>query len=255
MNIVADRYQFRARIIPEFLATLPICMLLLAHIRNIPTIGFLSLALFFIFFQGYFSSNLGRRLESNLKNNGKLEFAGKHLVKMNAVNTENDTIRLLIQAGEKSGLDQPFDVNTNRDAEKRIEAIIIWLIGQTRDTEVFPAVFDKLCDYGFYRNMLALRWFALGNMLIAFLLILMPVVILKFNQLDMEIELSLLLKGSNLYIEGIWFLLAGVWVLFWTKMISLDALTKANQNYITALLEAVPSVEVEKKTTSDELNL
>ena len=92
MNIVADRYQFRARIIPEFLTVLPLLLLLISHVEDILVLGFLSFALFFVFFQGHYSSRLGRQLEDSLRKKQTLKSNSDFLLELHHKNPEDKYI-------------------------------------------------------------------------------------------------------------------------------------------------------------------
>ncbi len=242
MNIVADRYQFRARIIPEFLTVLPLLLLLVTYVGSLLVLGFLSFALFFVFFQGHLSSRQGRKLEKKLKASKKLPLNSDYLLGLYNKDIKNEYVLLLEDAAERSGIESPFLIKDNMERAKKIEQVITWLREHTRDTEKFPAVFDKLCDYGFYRNTLALRKWALGASLLAFFLLLFPTI--KF-----DFDFSDILEDRMLSIKTIWLLLLAIWLFFWTKIISLGELKIANESYLTTLLMATTATEREKKTT------
>lgn len=255
MNIVADRYQFRARIIPEFLVVLPILILLISYVGSLLIFGFLSVALFFVFFQGHLSSRLGRKLEEKLRTKKELPLNSDYIIELFETDAEHEYISLLKNAAEKSEIGSPFPIHDKVENALKIDKIILWLIEHTRDTEKFPAVFDKLCDYGFCRNTLALRKWALSVTFLAFLLFLFPSMTIDFQRF-VELEFTYdHLDDETLNIGSIWFFLTIFWIVFWTRIVSLNALKKASENYLTTLLRASSSVERENKTTSQNLNL
>lgn len=258
MNIFADRYQFRARIIPEFLAVLPILILLISHVGSLLIFGFLSLALFFVFFQGHLSSKLGRELEEKLRTKKKLPLNSDYIIELFEPDAEHKYISLLNDAAEKSEIGSPFPIHNKVEKAQKIDKIISWLIEHTRDTEKFPAVFDKLCDYGFCRNTLALRNLALSVSSLAFLLLLFPSITIELDGFFWEFTYDHLLYDEirdTLNIDNIWFFLITFWIVFWTRIISLKALQRANENYLKTLLRASSSVKPANKTLSQEVSI
>ena len=257
--MVADRYQFRARIIPEFLTALPLVLLLISHVQSLLVFGFLSVALFFVFFQGHFSSRLGRKLEDNLRMSQKLQLNRDYLLALHADCPSHKYISNLEEAAEKANKDSPFLPNNAEEKAKRIDPILSWLKENTRDVENFPAVFDKLCDYGFYRNMLALRNWALGISLLALLLFAIPKIsvqlfpIIKIQLFpNKALAIHRLGNGYEVELFTTWMLLLIGWVIFWTRVISLKALQRANEAYLTTLLSASSSLAIVGTTSSQE---
>ena len=255
MNIVADRYQFRARIIPEFLTVLPLVLLFISHVQNILVLGFLSFALFFVFFQGHFSSSLGRKLERSLRKSQKLESNSDYLIGLHEQNPNDQNIQNLEDAAKKANEVSPFSQGSRAETVMQIDRIVSWLIENTRDKEQFPAVFDKLCDFGFYRNMLALRVYALLTSLLAVLLFALPTItaqIFPSATIRVDHRFGIFLK---IEVDTMWLALAIGWVSFWLAVITLKKLQAANKTYLATLLKASANVAVESKTTSQELKL
>ncbi len=242
MNIFADRYQFRARIIPEFLTVLPLAIVLVSFAGELLVFGLLSFALFFIFFQGHFSSKLGRNLQNKLYKQNKLEWHDNYLFKLYQEDKHHKYIVLLKQAVQKSGKKNPFTMKDTSKRTDQIDQIMTWIREQTRDIEKFSTVFDKNCDYGYFRNMLALRPWALGSLVLA-------IVVLSLSHLSLPLVLTLdisLIKSQFEYwlsAGSFWFLFGLLWVVFWLKVSSVDALNKASRNYIEALLQSVEGIE------------
>ena len=229
--------------IPEFLTVFPLVILLAASVKDILVLGFLSFALFVIFFQGHFSSRLGRKLQKKLLKEKKLERDSDFLCKLYKENKDNKYVLLLKDAARKSGKRDPFSFDESCDRAKQIDQIIAWMREQTRDIENFPTVFDKNCDYGFYRNMLGMRCWALGAMILALVLLFLPTLTIHRTPiLYVEIAYPLFEEGKST-VESLWFLLVVVWIVFWTKIISIEALNKASGNYIKALLKAVEGID------------
>lgn len=255
MNIVADRHQFRARIIPEFLTVLPLLLLLISQVQDILVLGFLSFALFFVFFQGHFSSRLGRKLEDNLRKNQKLKSNSDFLLELYDNDHKDNYISNLEEAAEKANKTSPFTGNITKERAEKIDLILSWLRENTRDIESFPAVFDKLCDYGFYRNMLALRIWALGISLLALILFVIPIVRIQLPP-DISVDFTHSLgDGYEFELFSTSILLAAGWITFWMRVISLKALQRANENYLKTLLRASSSVEPVNKTSSEEISI
>lgn len=255
MNIVADRHQFRARIIPEFLTVLPLLLLLVSHVQDMLVLGFLSFALFFVFFQGHFSSRLGRKLESKLRKNEQLKSNSDFLLELYDKHPEDRYISNFEEAAEKANETSPFLLSKKEEQAKQINLVISWLRDNTRDVERFPAVFDKLCDYNFHRNMLALRIWALGVSLLALILFVIPIITVQlFPNITLEFTHRL---GDGYEIEffSTSILLVVGWVVFWTRVISLKALQRANKNYLKTLLRTSSSVEPANKTSSQEVSI
>ena len=259
MNMVADRYQFRARIIPEFLTALPLVLLLISHVQSLLVFGFLSVALFFVFFQGHFSSLLGQKLEENLRASQKLQLNSKYLLDLHDACPNHKYISNLEEAAEKANKDLPFLPGNAKEKAKRIDHILSWMKENTRDVEKFPAVFDKLSDYGFYRNMLALRNWALGISLLALLLFVIPKITVQlFPPITVQLcpnmapAIHRLGNGYEVELFTTWMLLVIGWVIFWTWVISLKALQRANEAYLTTLLSAASSLAIISTTSSQE---
>ena len=255
MNIVADRYQFRARIIPEFFAALPVLILLISNVQNVLILGFLSLALFFAFFQGHFSSRLGRNLEKKLLEEKKLISNSDFLIARYQKNDQDKYITHLLKTADKSNAEIDFTLKDKAKTERQIDYVIEWLIGHTRDNEKFPAVFDKLCDYGFQRNMLALKHWVLGITALTGLLFVIKSVTIGFPlhfALEFNPDLFETNQGkSGLKVGSVWIFLTACWLCLWIKIISLNALKKANEEYIKTLLKA--SLSVGTAVTSQEI--
>ena len=243
MNIFADRYQFRARIIPEFLAALPIFVLLMSYGQDILFLGIASLALFFVFFQGHFSAQLGRNLQEKLRKEKKIISNSDFLIARYRENKQNKYILHLYEAADKSDNELDFNLNNEAKIAEQIDHVITWLRGHTRDKEKFPVVFDKLCDYGFQRNMLALKYWSLGILVLVELWFIIKSVFMK---LPPHFAIEIVVPGVFLIV---------LWLFFWIKVVSLNALKKANEEYIKSLLEAALSVERKQTVTSQEFQL
>lgn len=255
MNIVADRYQFRARIIPEFFTALPVLILLISNVQNILILGFLSLALFFAFFQGHFSSQLGRNLQEKLRKEKKIISNSEFLIARYRANKDDEYIAYIQETATKSGKELDFNLEDEAKIAQQIDSIISWLREHTRDIEKFPAVFDKLCDYGFQRNMLALKYWVLGITALTGLLFIIKSVTIGFPlHFALEFNADLLEKNWKKYeitMGSVWIFLIFCWLFLWVKVISLNALKKANEEYITTLLKA--SLSVGTAVTSQEI--
>ena len=247
MNILADRYQFRARMIPEFLAVLPLIILLVVFVENLLVLGFLSFALFVIFFQGHFSSSSGRKLQETLLKEKEIEWNNNFLCRLHQENETNKYILLLETAAQKSEKDNPFSLDDSNEKAKQIDQIIDWIKEHTRDIEKFPAVFDKNCDYGFYRNMLAMRSWAIWATILAIILPFLPTLNIQITPTLCIFATYPLLEKDTLIIESVWLLLLVAWIIFWTRIISIEALRKASESYIETLLRAVEGINSEKE--------
>ena len=249
MNIVADRYQFRARIIPEFLTVLPLLIIIAAFLNNLLVLGFLSFALFFIFFQGYFSSRLGRRLEDKLRTSNNLFSNTQYLIDIHEEDENHRDIKMIELVSHKIGIDTPFVIDGEKQKTEQLEQIIAWLIEHTRDSEKFPAVFDKLCDYGFYRNMLAMKPYAFIALGLSFCLLAIPSITIH---LWPAISISTPSSGFNgiaFETNTIWLLLIAVWFVFWSVVVSTYTMNEARKKYLETLLQTGSSVEGESKAT------
>lgn len=252
MNILADRYQFRARMIPEFLTVLPLVILLVASVKDLLVLGFLSFALFIIFFQGHFSSKFGRKLEEKLLKEKKLEWDSDFLCKLHETDENNQYILLLESAAQKSGKASPFSFDEPHEKTRQIGQVIAWIREQTRDSKNFPTVFDKNCDYGFYRNMLGMKCCAFWSMMLAIFFLFLPTLTIQTTPtLCVDIFYPLLEK-DKLIVRSVWFLLAIAWIIFWAKVISIEALNEASEGYIKTLLKAVEGIDSEKESSSKE---
>ena len=172
------------------------------------------------------------------------------LLQLYKEDSSNSYIKLMEKASQKSDLGNPFDLQEGEEREKKIDQIIVWLKEGTRDIEKFPAVFDKLCDYGFYRNMLAMRIWAMLILLLSFLLLLLPTVTIQLSPFFKYQTYYPLFGVNGLSVDGMWTLLAICWIVFWMKVISLEALKTANQNYIETLLKSASSIESEKTSST-----
>ena len=253
MNIFADRYQFRARIIPEFLTVFPLVIFIISFTSNILVLGFLSIALFFIFFQGHFSSRQGRKLERKLLENGKLKRNVVLIEELSQSERCQEIADLIELASQKATIANPL--STSEEKDKNVKLLVDWLIEHTRDREKFPAVFDKLCDYGFYRNMLAMKWIAFMSLALAIKLPLLPNVAVDLESSPHFYTVVSKFAEGGLIIPSIWVFFVIVWVMYWTMAISVRALQQASQDYLLTLLKAVHSVESEPRTTSQEISL
>ena len=253
MNIFADRYQFRARIIPEFLTVFPLVIFIISFTSNILVLGFLSIALFFIFFPGHFSSRQGRKLERKFFDNGKLKENVVLIEELSQGERGQEIADLIELASQKANIANPL--STSEEKDKNVKMLFDWLTEHTRDIEKFPAVFDKLCDYGFYRNMLAMKGMAFMSLALAITLPVLPWVVVDLYSSPYFYVVASKLAEDKIIIPNIWGFFVIVWLVYWTQAISVRAVQQAREDYLLTLIKAVHSVEAESITTSYEVSL
>lgn len=175
MRLVFDRYSWQARALPVYMTIAPIILALAAilpHGLDLPlgaaaAIVFVPLA----FLAGQAGADFGKRLEKRLwlqwDGPPTTRFLRHSNAEFNAVTRERVHTKL-----RRLGLNVPSADDQQRDpegADAHWEACTEELIRRTRDHNRFPLVFKGLTEYGFRRNLLGLKPFALPLSLVALL--------------------------------------------------------------------------------------
>ena len=160
---------------------------------------------------------------------------------------------LIELASQKANIANPLNILEEKD--KNIKLLVDWLIEHTRDREKFPAVFDKMCDYGFYRNMLAMKWIAFISLGLSIALPFLPNATIDLKVSPYLSSTASPFAEDRIIIPSIWIFFAIIWLVYWTKAISIKALQQASQDYLLTLMKSVHGVEAESRATSQEISL
>jgi hypothetical protein len=162
-----DYYNFRARLQPAFLALVPLAIGVFAWAppgaKWATALWSLLGSAGFTFFLANLARNKGKQLEPEL---WKVWGGGPTTALLRHAGTANPVLRERWhqQLAKASGLPLPT-IDQERDdprrADEMYEAATRILIGKMRDTRVYPFVFRDNVNYGFCRNLLALRKLAL----------------------------------------------------------------------------------------------
>lgn len=167
MEIKFDSYSRRARVLPVYLTIAPVALVLAAVLPdglNLPLGG--AAALVFVplaFFAGQLGADFGKQLEKRLWR----EWGGPPTTRfLRHSNREfNKVTRERVHEKLRTlGLHVPTKDELEKDpcaADEHYESCTEELIRRTRDTSRFPLVFKGLTEYGFRRNLLGLKPFAL----------------------------------------------------------------------------------------------
>ena len=168
MEISFDTYSFRARILPVYLTLAPVVLLLAAVAPEglkLPLGGAAAVVFAPIsFFLSQVGADFGKRLEKSLWTN----WGGPPTTRfLRHGNSEfNEVTRGRVHAKLRQlGLHVPTREEQEQDkcaADVHYQSCTEDLIRRTRDTVRFPLVFKGLTEYGFRRNLLGLKVFAVS---------------------------------------------------------------------------------------------
>lgn len=163
METILDRYSWRARVLPVYLAVAPIPLALATILPgglDLPLGGVAAVVLVPLsFLASQIGADFGKRLERRLWREWNGAPATRYLRhsnrEYNMVTRERIHHRL-----RTIGLAVPSPEDEERDsvaADAHYESLVGELIRRTRDSSRFQFVFKALADYGFRRNLLGLK--------------------------------------------------------------------------------------------------
>lgn len=162
-----DRYSWRARVLPVYLAVAPIPLALAATLPggfDLPLGGAAAVVLMpLAFLASQVGADFGKRLEKRLWREWNGAPSTRFLRHSNKEYNQVTRGRVH-QKLRAMGLVVPSPQDEERDADaadSHYEACVGELIRRTRDTSRFPLLFRALTDYGFRRNLLGLKPVAL----------------------------------------------------------------------------------------------
>ena len=103
--------------------------------------------------------------------------------------------------------------------------------------------------------MLAMRNLAFMCLFIALILPLFPIVIVNLDTPPQLFLNNSELVDSALIFKPIWILSLGLWIYYWTRVVTVKTLQTANQEYLETLFRSAHGVRREPKTTSEDFIL
>ena len=225
--VVLDHYDRRARLAPALLAVAPISVVLLAAgVRQAPVvvgiIGLLSVVGVPILLAGLVRHR-GLALQERLWS----EWGGPPTTRL-LLGADGRADRWRDDATRATGIDLTSTHSTAFDAA---ESAVARLRERTRDRARYPLVFEENCNYGFQRNLLAMRPIGLAACTLSALALIVLLVLRVAT--DVPIEWFDLISGF----VGV-ALLAGVWLWAPTR----DRVRGAADRYAERLLDTAPGL-------------
>ncbi len=168
-----DAYSVRARLFPAILAAAPAfaALALLISWERIALSNIIATTalLVLVFALAEFARKLGVRLEPKIF----AEMGGKPstvMLRRSDTTIEEptkDRYRQFIAGKMSQRVPSALQESANQsNADVFYEACGTWLRAQTRDAKKFPMLFGENVGYGFWRNLLGLKWLALAVNLI-----------------------------------------------------------------------------------------
>ncbi len=166
---VLDPYSLKARLFPALLAVIP-ALAALAILISWSKFGLTSaIATMAIPVLVFAAADIARRLGKRLENQIYHEMGGKPSVAM--LRYSDDTFDAATKAQYRAFLSskilEPVPTEQEeKDSPKAADAFYErgggWLRENTRNTNKFPVLFSENITYGYRRNLLGLKWPALG---------------------------------------------------------------------------------------------
>jgi hypothetical protein len=164
VNAIVDTYSRRARLEPALFVALPLALVTLAWFPS-SSIGWGALSSVLVWCGGttiitQIVRDFGKRLEAKLfeKWGGKPTTVALRLSETaNRALTDRRRakIQLLMGGAELPDLEQ--ELADPKGTDDALEAATKYLLENTRDRKKFPLIFEENCNYGFRRNLLALK--------------------------------------------------------------------------------------------------
>lgn len=216
---MGDEYERRARVYPALLAALPISLTAVAFgITSAkwwtPVAGLLVASGFWVLI-AQIGRHPGKRLEPELWES----WGGAPttiLLRHRGGNNPVRVARLHTRLATITGLSFPTPEEEARDpegADATYAAAVDELREATRDTKQFPLIFKENCNYGFRRNMLGLKPWAIATCLAAALGTTAVALTGVTRFLDVDAGLGMTLTGLDLVVAGAWWKLVNAdWV-------------------------------------------
>ncbi len=218
---VFDRYELEARFYPALLVCVSPFMLLFAfalHDIELPeglitsgaTITIITAIM-------YLMANVAREKGKQIEQNLYKEWGGKPTVQLLRLNDKriDSTTKSRYHRFLSEKLNIPFPHRKNKrhavSDDEIYESATQWLLEQTRDKKRFNLVFVENIRYGFYRNCLGLKPFAIMAMIASILYVLIRHYIIHYQYSFYAIQ------NSELLILLVSFIMMGFWGLFITK--------------------------------------
>lgn len=166
---LVDAYTIRARLLPAMLGAAPalaaLALLISWNALGLSTMFASLAALALIYALSDWARNAGKKVEPTIFQ----EMGGKPSVTIMFRSDEEidgaskDRYRALLAGKIKLPEPSVTEEEQNPTAAKAFyELAGTWLREHTRDTKKFPILFGELVTYGFRRNLLGMRWPALG---------------------------------------------------------------------------------------------
>lgn len=166
---VLDAYSLKARLFPALIAVIP-SLAALAILISWNKFGLTSvIATTAIPVLVFAAADIARRLGKRIEERIYVELGGKPSVTMlrNSDTTFDTATKAQYRSFLASKISQPApSEQEERDDPKAADAFFErcggWLRENTRNTNKFPVLFSENITYGFRRNLLGLKWPALG---------------------------------------------------------------------------------------------
>lgn len=219
---VTNAYERKARLFPALLALVPVLVLVveLYGIELKVEAGFIGLLATFGIF--YLAASVVRELGKRLENSLFDEWGGKPTTQM--LRHRDKTIDPVTKARYHTFLAKHLGVNFPSMADEEADPIaadntyqsgIKWLLDRTRDTKTFNLLFQENIAFGFIRNCLGLKPFAIAIAVSTFFWPLFTYAVITRCGVELDA-----FKG---FPNGAWVSLAisllmlAVWIFFLTK--------------------------------------
>jgi hypothetical protein len=219
---VLDPYERKARLTPALLALAPAFAVVIGLYGVRPDLGTMSVGILTAFGFFYVLASVARELGKRLENRLFSSWGGKPTTQLlrHADQTLDPLTKMRYHAFLSRHIGVPFPTVAEEQhdplaADQRYAAGAKWLLDQTRDTKKFPLLFKENIAYGFRRNALGLKPYALVVAAVSWGWVLVAVGIINSS----GVHLDILTQAS----AGAWAAIGGspaacaLWVFFFTE--------------------------------------
>ena len=249
LNSLFDPYDRKARLAPALLCALPLFVSLLLLVPEVGAIWGAVGGLILYCGGAKFLTQVGRDRGKVLEPTLYASWGGKPSVAMlrhsdTRINppTKNRYRAFLQRAVPELALASPEEEQTNPEgADDGYESANSWLLAQTRDRERFGLLFAENINYGFRRNVWALKPWALALEAIA----LVAVALVAFESWTGELSATLRAVGVELLASLVFILIHAS---FFTLKIRAGWVRLAANAYAQQLLAACDALQVQRRT-------
>ena len=236
MDSILDRYNWQARVFPVYITIAPAILALAAILPQGLDLSLSAASVVFFvpiaFLSAQVGADFGKRLEKRLwlkwDASPTTRFLRHSNTEFNAVSRERLHMKL-----SDFGLKVPsvaYQQCNQQAADVYWEACTEYLINRTRDRKRFPLVFKALTEYGFRRNLLALKPFGILLSIVAVLICLWK----TWDRWDGDEPIAVAVYAS---------VLSSSLLIVWLVWVRQNTVAISAKRYARFLLEAAQELE------------